>query len=158
MELKHIKLFENFNPSMIKESSEAAGFVMDWMPFDQYLDDPINGTIPSEVTTLTEAVSLLENSDEVKEKGCFIGLEKNENGVAMLVVPNPDDHNDPFVVNFFDKEFKKNESSITKDTITADFKTTNALSTFPTIYKEVVNNYGDERKTKTASRLGDLGF
>lgn len=158
MELKYIKLFENFNPSMINESSESSGFVMDWMPFDQYLDDPINGTIPSEVTSLREAVSLVENNEEAKEKGYFIGLEKNENGVAMVVVPSPENSNDPFIVNFFDKEFKKNQNSISKDTITADFKTTNALSTFPTIYNEVVSNYGDERKVKTASRLGDLGF
>jgi len=158
MELKHIKLFENFNLDSIKESNETNGFLMDWMPFDNYLEDPVNQEVPETVNSLKEAVSIMESTPDLKEKGLFIGLGKSDSGISMLLVPNQENKSDLFAVNFFDKEFKSKGMTITKDNITAEPKATAELAKYPEIYNEVISNYGDERKASTSSRLGDLGF
>lgn len=159
MELKYIKLFEAFHSDRImNEDSETSEFVMDWMPFDQYLEDPVNETVPAEINSLKEAVSIMESTPELKEKGVFIGLGKSDSGISMVLVPNQENKSDLFAVNFFDKEFKSKGMNITPDTITAEPKATAELAKYPAIYNEVISNYGDERKASTSSKLGDLGF
>ena len=95
MKLRHIKLFENFDEQTPQENPKTnldLSLIFDWMPYDSMVDDPIQGSIPEELT-YKELVEFLDKSSQegkveaIKEAGLFISHRKsNDGGFSRVVI------------------------------------------------------------------------
>lgn len=103
--MKHIKLFESFK-KVNENISEREGFVFDWMPFDNEINNPLNSQMSAEVT-YPELIKLsTEAVNEASSIGLYMSHKKlGDGGFIRLVTTSIN----PliFTVATFDKEFKK---------------------------------------------------
>jgi len=82
MKLKHIQLFENFNPD---PNVSFEGLIFDWMPFDNMSSEPIQSNIPEKLeyselgAWLKEAIASGQLED-ISKAGLFISHKKNSDG------------------------------------------------------------------------------
>ena len=84
MKLKHIKLFENFEPTPALDKT----MVFDWIPFDSMTNDPIQNTIPENLSydELTQWVKESGSLDDVKNAGIFMSHNKIPGGGFNRVI------------------------------------------------------------------------
>lgn len=159
-ELKHIKLFEGFNASMIKESVDGS-LTFDWLAYDAEEKNPLNESVPQEVHSVKEALDVLNENPELAKVGIYIAHEKNsEGGFGRVIIPNPNtkDLSDPFLADVFNSDYQSVEGSIDTESM-HDFKKSSTLkNSSPAIYKELVTNFSDEGTADLASDMGTLGF
>ena len=158
--MKHIKLFEGFNVSMIKESVDGS-LVFDWLAYDAEETNPLNQSVPQEVYSVKEALDVLNENPELANVGIYIAHEKNpEGGFGRVIMPNPNtkDLSDPFLADVFNSDYQSVEGSIDNESM-HDFKKAAALKKGgPSIYKEIVTNFSDEGTANLAADMGTLGF
>lgn len=158
--LKHIKLFEGFNTSMIKESVDGS-LTFDWLSYDAEEANPLNQSVPQEVYSIKEALDILNGNPELANVGIYIAHEKNsEGGFGRVIIPNPNtkDLSDPFLADVFNSDYQSVEGPIDKESM-HDFKKIATLKKGgPSIYKEIATNFSDEETTGLASDMGELGF
>lgn len=158
--LKHIKLFEGFNTSMIKESVDGT-LTFDWLSYDAEEKNPLNESVPQEVHSVKEALEVLNGNPELAKVGIYIAHEKNsDGGFGRVIIPNPNtkDLSDPFLADVFNSDYQSVEGSIDNENMN-DFKKAATLkSGSPSIYKELVTNFSDEGTADLASDMGTLGF
>ena len=159
-DLKHIKLFEGFNSSMIKESVDGT-LTFDWLAYDAEETNPLNQSVPQEVYSVKEALDVLNGNPELSKVGIYIAHEKNsEGGFGRVIIPNPNtkDLSDPFLADVFNSDYQSVEGSIDNENMN-DFKKAATLkSGSPSIYRELVTNFSDEGTADLASDMGTLGF
>ena len=158
--MKHIKLFEGFNLSMIKESVDGS-LVFDWLAYDAEETNPLNQSVPQEVYSVKEALEVLKGNPELANVGIYIAHEKNaDGGFGRAIIPNPNtkDLSDPFLADVFNSDYQSVEGSIDNESMN-DFKKAAVLKKgAPAIYKELVNNFSDEGTADLAADMGTLGF
>jgi hypothetical protein len=82
--MKHLKLFENFENAPDLSNS----LIFDWMPFDTQISNPIQSSIPEELSLdeMKKFVSEYKDKDKLKEAGLFIAHQKNSNGGFMRYI------------------------------------------------------------------------
>lgn len=76
--MRYIKLFENFDST--KENIKDT--IFDWMPFDDQMSNPIQSSIPEELS-MKELVNFTNestNSSQIQEAGLFMAHRKNSDG------------------------------------------------------------------------------
>lgn len=76
--MRYIKLFENFDST--KENIKDT--IFDWMPFDDQMSNPIQSSIPKELS-MVELVNFTNesaNSSQIQEAGLFMSHRKNSDG------------------------------------------------------------------------------
>jgi hypothetical protein len=76
--MRYIKLFENFDS--IKENTKDT--IFDWMPFDDQMANPIQSSIPEELS-MKELINFTNestNSSQIQEAGLFMAHRKNSDG------------------------------------------------------------------------------
>lgn len=76
--MRYIKLFENFDST--KENIKDT--IFDWMPFDDQMSNPIQSSIPEELS-MEELVNFTNesaNSSQIQEAGLFMTHRKNSDG------------------------------------------------------------------------------
>ena len=158
--LKHIKLFEGFNTSMIKESAEGS-LVFDWLAYDSEEKNPLNESAPKEVYSVKEALDVINENPELAKVGIYIAHEKSaDGGFGRVIIPNPEakDLSDPFLADVFDDKYQSVSGPVNKESMHDFKKIASIKSAAPSIYKELATNFSDEETTGLASDMGELGF
>jgi hypothetical protein len=76
--MRYIKLFENFDDTM----GNAEDLIFDWMPFDNQMTNPIQSSIPEELSMseLVNFVNESKNASQIQEAGLFMAHRKNTDG------------------------------------------------------------------------------
>lgn len=76
--MRHIKLFENFDNTI----GNSDNLIFDWMPFDDQTTNPIQSSIPQELSMeeLGNFVAESKNSSEIQKAGLFMAHRKNTDG------------------------------------------------------------------------------
>lgn len=76
--MRYIKLFENFDT--IGENTKD--LIFDWMPFDDQITNPIQSSIPEELSMeeLGNFANGSTNSSQIQEAGLFMAHKKNSDG------------------------------------------------------------------------------
>lgn len=74
--MRHIRLFENFDPNKTVDSS---GLLFDWLPFDTEVNNPINSSVPTGITP-QELIEYCISNPEIGKVGLYIAHKKNSAG------------------------------------------------------------------------------
>jgi len=103
--MKYIKLFESFK-NVNESGSLDPGLVFDWRPFDDQVNNPMNESIPRELS-YSDLVNFSKESDN-KEKsiGLYMAHQKIADGGFIRLVTT-DINPLIFNVGIFDKDFNK---------------------------------------------------
>lgn len=112
MNLKYIKLFENFQIN-ISESNRPEDIIFDWLPFDSEVNNPINNSLPKEISYNDFPNWVSENMgsstlNEAAKAGIYVAhFKDNKGGFNRVIVKQFD----PLKVDFstFNQSFEKND-------------------------------------------------
>jgi hypothetical protein len=76
--MRYIKLFENFDDTI----GNSNDLIFDWMPFDDQITNPIQSSMPEELSMeeLGNFVAESGNSSEIQKAGLFMSHRKNTDG------------------------------------------------------------------------------
>lgn len=77
--MRHIKLFENFDNTI----GNSDNLIFDWMPFDNQITNPIQSSIPQELSMEELGNFVAEsgsNASQIQEAGLFMSHRKNNDG------------------------------------------------------------------------------
>jgi hypothetical protein len=145
---------------MIKESVDGS-LVFDWLAYDAEETNPLNQSVPQEVYSVKEALDVLNGNPELAKVGIYIAHEKSsEGGFGRVIMPNPNtkDLADPFLADVFNSDYQSVEGSVDKENMSDFKKAANLRKSSPSIFQELVTNFGNEKKSNLAANMGSLGF
>lgn len=76
--MRYIKLFENFDDAI----GNSDNLIFDWMPFDNQITNPIQSSMPEELSMdeLANFATESGNSSEIQKAGLFMSHRKNSDG------------------------------------------------------------------------------
>lgn len=100
--MRHIRLFENFDQDKTVDSS---GLLFDWLPFDTEINNPINSSVPTEITP-QKLIEYCNANPEIGKVGLYIAHKKNPAGGFTRYVTTS---TNPLLLEsaMFDSEFNK---------------------------------------------------
>lgn len=156
--MKYIKLFEDFNISLNESSVKESTYT--WVPYDTELGNPLNSTIPAEVASIDEALSILQENGELLNVGFYLGTPKMEGGFVTVMIPNPEEKVSAktFLAQAWNDEYKALTEAVSVNSV-ADFKKLSDLKIkAPVIFDELAGIFGDKETWDDAALLGDVGF
>ncbi len=100
--MRHIRLFENFEQDKTVDTSDL---LFDWLPFDTEVNNPINSSVPTEITPL-KLIEYCNANQEIGKVGLYIAHKKNPAGGFNRYLTTS---TNPLLLESatFDKEFNK---------------------------------------------------